>query len=71
MDRDCLCPVVMEAMREVGIDLSSAKPQKLTKELAEHATGGSKVTSNVYTFIAPLTVSARYRQRLFCHWFSV
>lgn len=30
-------PVVIEAMQEVGIDLSSAKPQKLTKELAEHA----------------------------------
>ena len=30
-------PVVMEAMREAGIDLSSAKPQKVTKELAEHA----------------------------------
>ena len=30
-------PVVMEAMREVGIDLSSAKPQNFTKELAEHA----------------------------------
>lgn len=33
-------PVVIEAMREVGIDLSSAKPQKLTKELAEHAFAG-------------------------------
>ena len=30
-------PVVLEAMQEVGIDLSSAKPQKLTKELAERA----------------------------------
>jgi arsenate reductase len=28
-------PVVMEAMREIGIDLSSAKPQKLTSELAQ------------------------------------
>jgi arsenate reductase (thioredoxin) len=28
-------PVVVDAMREVGIDLSSAKPQKLTQELAE------------------------------------
>jgi protein-tyrosine-phosphatase len=27
-------PVVIDAMREVGIDLSSAKPQKLTQELA-------------------------------------
>jgi arsenate reductase len=27
-------PVVVNAMREVGIDLSSAKPQKLTQELA-------------------------------------
>ena len=27
-------PVVVDAMREVGIDLSSAKPQKLTQELA-------------------------------------
>ena len=30
-------PVVMDAMREVGIDLSSAKPQKLTAELAQGA----------------------------------
>jgi protein-tyrosine-phosphatase len=27
-------PVVVDAMREVGLDLSSAKPQKLTLELA-------------------------------------
>ncbi|MGC2617515.1 MAG: arsenate reductase ArsC [Acidobacteriaceae bacterium] len=27
-------PVVVEAMREIGIDLSNAKPQKLTAELA-------------------------------------
>jgi arsenate reductase len=30
-------PVVMEAMQEVGIDLSAAKPQKLTAELAQGA----------------------------------
>ena len=30
-------PVVVEAMREVGIDLSGAKPQKLTTELAAEA----------------------------------
>ena len=30
-------PVVVDAMREVGIDLSKAKPQKLTAELAENA----------------------------------
>jgi arsenate reductase len=30
-------PVVLDAMREVGIDLSSAKPQKLTAELAQGA----------------------------------
>ncbi len=30
-------PVVVEAMREVGIDLSNAKPQKLTAELAQGA----------------------------------
>jgi arsenate reductase len=30
-------PVVVEAMREVGIDLSTAKPQKLTPELAAGA----------------------------------
>jgi arsenate reductase (thioredoxin) len=29
-------PVVVEAMNEVGIDLSSAKPQKLTAELAQN-----------------------------------
>lgn len=30
-------PVVMDAMREIGIDLSSAKPQKLTADLAQGA----------------------------------
>ena len=30
-------PVVVDAMREVGIDLSDAKPQKLTAELARNA----------------------------------
>ncbi|QNI30861.1 arsenate reductase ArsC [Alloacidobacterium dinghuense] len=30
-------PVVVDAMREVGIDLSHAKPQKLTAELAQNA----------------------------------
>lgn len=30
-------PVVMDAMREIGIDLSSARPQKLTAELAQGA----------------------------------
>lgn len=30
-------PVVQEAMQEIGIDLSSAKPQKLTAELAQGA----------------------------------
>jgi len=30
-------PEVVEAMGEVGFDLSSAKPQKLTRELAEGA----------------------------------
>jgi len=30
-------PVVVGAMREVGIDLSKAKPQKLTAELAQNA----------------------------------
>ncbi|WP_035359022.1 low molecular weight phosphatase family protein [Edaphobacter aggregans] len=30
-------PVVVDAMREVGIDLSDAKPQKLTAELAKNA----------------------------------
>ena len=30
-------PVVVEAMRELGIDLSAAKPQKLTAELAQGA----------------------------------
>jgi protein-tyrosine-phosphatase len=30
-------PVVVDAMREVGIDLSNAKPQKLTPELAQYA----------------------------------
>jgi len=30
-------PVVVEVMREVGIDLTHAKPQKLTAELAQDA----------------------------------
>ena len=30
-------PVVVDAMKEVGIDLSSAKPQKLTSALAQGA----------------------------------
>jgi arsenate reductase (thioredoxin) len=30
-------PVVVDAMREVGIDLSDARPQKLTTELAQNA----------------------------------
>lgn len=30
-------PVVVEAMRELGIDLSHARPQKLTAELAQNA----------------------------------
>lgn len=30
-------PVVVDAMREVGIDLATAKPQKLTAELAQNA----------------------------------
>lgn len=30
-------PVVVDAMQEVGIDLSDAKPQKLTTELAQNA----------------------------------
>ncbi|HYP99552.1 MAG TPA: arsenate reductase ArsC [Polyangiaceae bacterium] len=30
-------PEVLEAMREVGIDLSQQTPQKLTDELAQHA----------------------------------
>ena len=30
-------PVVVGAMREVGIDLSNAQPQKLTAELAQNA----------------------------------
>ena len=31
-------PVVADVMREVGIDLSQARPQKLTQELASDAT---------------------------------
>ena len=34
---DHVHPVVVDAMREVGIDLSDAKPQKLTAELARNA----------------------------------
>lgn len=30
-------PVVLEVMREVGIDLTSARPQRLTEELAQSA----------------------------------
>jgi arsenate reductase (thioredoxin) len=34
---DRVHPEVLDAMREVGIDLSDAKPQKLTAELARQA----------------------------------
>jgi len=34
---DRVHPEVMEVMREVGIDLSAKRPQKLTNELAEQA----------------------------------
>lgn len=34
---DHLHPEVIEAMRDIGIDLRSAHPQKLTQELAEAA----------------------------------
>lgn len=34
---DRVHPEVLEAMRAVGIDLSGAKPQKLTQELAQDA----------------------------------
>ena len=34
---DKVHPVVLETMREVGIDLAQAKPQKLTQDLAEGA----------------------------------
>jgi arsenate reductase len=34
---DRVHPVVVDAMREVGIDLAEAKPQKLTSELAQGA----------------------------------
>lgn len=33
----CVHPEVQAVMREVGIDLSNAKPQKLTEELAQGA----------------------------------
>jgi protein-tyrosine-phosphatase len=34
---ECVHPEVLAAMRELGIDLSSAQPQKLTQELAQDA----------------------------------
>jgi arsenate reductase len=34
---DRVHPIVIEAMRELGIDLANAKPQKLTPELAANA----------------------------------
>jgi arsenate reductase (thioredoxin) len=34
---DCVHPVVVDAMREVEIDVSDAKPQKLTTDLAQNA----------------------------------
>lgn len=39
---DRVHPAVVEAMREVGLDLSAARPQQLTPELAK--TGGLLVT---------------------------
>jgi arsenate reductase len=35
---DRVHPVVVDAMREVGLDLSTARPQRLTEELAGSAT---------------------------------
>jgi arsenate reductase len=35
---DCLNPVVVDAMREAGIDLAGTRPQRLTPELARAAT---------------------------------
>jgi arsenate reductase len=34
---ECIHPAVVDAMREVGIDLSGARPALLTEELACHA----------------------------------
>lgn len=34
---DCVHPIVVEAMREVGIDLSGNRPHRLTSDLAEGA----------------------------------
>jgi arsenate reductase len=34
---DRVHPIVIEVMREAGIDLAQAKPQKLTEELARNA----------------------------------
>jgi len=34
---ECVHPIVVTAMQEVGIDLSRAKPQKLTDTLAQEA----------------------------------
>jgi arsenate reductase (thioredoxin) len=34
---DLVHPEAVEAMKEVGVDLSTAKPQKLTPELAQDA----------------------------------
>jgi arsenate reductase len=34
---ECIHPAVVDAMREVGIDLSGARPALLTEELARHA----------------------------------
>jgi arsenate reductase (thioredoxin) len=36
---DNVHPIVAEVMREIGIDLATAKPQKLTEELAQQAQG--------------------------------
>lgn len=35
---DRVHPVVVETMREIGIDVASARPQRLTEELAQGAT---------------------------------
>ena len=34
---DRVHPVVIDVMREIGIDLSTKRPQRLTTELAQHA----------------------------------
>ena len=58
-------PVVLDAMREIGIDLSSATPQKLTAELAQGADHSLRwvVAMNAHTSQGFVVIIGHYQIR--------